>query len=85
MIRPPFDLYLRPGLASAGLDQGLDLANVFGVDESRTGEDRETATDGIEVGVEQIKQNDRQVSLHVLLLVDRKVDVARLDGSDDVS
>ena len=68
----------------AGFHQLGDLGHVLGVDEAGTGEDRQAAAGGVEVGRLQVHEDDRQVALEVLLLIDGEGDVAGLDRCDHV-
>ena len=52
--------------------------------ETWTGEDRQTTTSSVEVGHLEVQQDDGQVTLQVLLLIDGEVDVASIDGCDDI-
>src|SRR5829696_1121674 len=63
----------------------LDRVRVRLVDESRSGQHRQAAANGVRVLVEQRQEYDRQVTLEVLLLVDRELDLAGLHGLHDVA
>ena len=67
-------------LPRAGSRQFLHRSDVVGGDEAGTGEDRETATEGVGVGHLEVQQDDRDVTLQVLLLIHGEDDVAGLNG-----
>src|SRR6187401_3219362 len=66
----------NPGSASAFLRQLLDLLGVLLRHEAGAGVHRLTATEDVTVELVEVEKHDREVTLGVLLLVDREREVA---------
>src|SRR5581483_9482288 len=73
-----------PRLARALRRQLDHLRRVRLVHETRSRQHRLAAADGVRVRVVQVEEHDREISLQVLLLVDREQDVPRGDRFQEV-
>src|SRR5262245_5142327 len=73
------------GLAGPLFRKGRDLGRVGLVDETGAGEHGLPAADGVQIRVVEVEKHDRQVSLQVLMLVDREEHLPLLDRRDHIS
>ena len=74
------------GIALSGPGGGEILygSRIAGINNARSGEDRQATAHGVQVCAVQVQEDDREIALQILLLVDGEHHLASLNGLEDV-